>query len=389
MEQGLYEAKMRGHWSAYYEVLAGADLFARVVPDETGELGPDIRQDPHTGAPLLCLYTDGMLPVPSADQLFKLASLKSFAKDWDELPFTLVVNPGSPCEGVLYTAPPHNAPWLSIARRAGHPDFSGTLRALRVGGPLHGPVAHGLACGALMSVKNGYLWNALAFHGNGYETEREQLERWWGVTSRAEWQRTLQRLLARENLSPVWEFALDLRHSIARDFGGHVETEYWREAAANVLRSRSEGATVLTPDGVTRTDPRPESEVRAQISGVQHLIGRITRYEARMRADGILAEGRYVRSVDAWDLGRGASMACWGVGARYGTVEEAERAVVEVGEQSAVTYSSWEDFSAGYILGRCLHFDEERFGSWYKEMLTCHRVLTTDPASPWLNIPFR
>jgi hypothetical protein len=249
VEQRLYEAKARGHWAEYYEVLAGADLFFRAVPDETGELVPDLREDPRTGAPVLYGYTDGRSRTGATSRSL-------------------------------------------IARRASDPDFSGTVRALRIGGPLRGPVAHGLACGALMSVKNGHLWNALGFHGNGYETEREQLERWWGVTSRAEWQDTLRRLPARENLSPVWEFALG-------------------------LRARAEGATVLTPDGVTRTAPRPEPEVRAHIAGVQHLIGRITRYEARMRADGILAEGRYVRSVDGWDLGRCAGMACWSHSIRH------------------------------------------------------------------------
>ena len=43
----------------------------------------------------------------------------------------------------------------------------------------------------------------------------------------------------------------------------------------------------------------------------------------------------------------------------------------------------------GYILGRCLHFDNEKFGSWYQDMVTVHRILTSDPGSPWLNIPFR
>jgi hypothetical protein len=52
-------------------------------------------------------------------------------------------------------------------------------------------------------------------------------------------------------------------------------------------------------------------------------------------------------------------------------------------------YDSWQDFSAGYILGRCLHFDGEEFGEWYSNMLEAHRILTTDPGSPWLNIPWK
>jgi hypothetical protein len=62
---------------------------------------------------------------------------------------------------------------------------------------------------------------------------------------------------------------------------------------------------------------------------------------------------------------------------------------VRAGRVSQTAYDSWEEFSAGYILCRCLHFDEEKFGDWYEDVLTAHRILTSDPASPWLNIPFK
>jgi hypothetical protein len=182
---------------------------------------------------------------------------------------------------------------------------------------------------------------------------------------------------------------LSLRRTIARDFGGHVDVGYWRQAVANVLRARSGGSVAINAEGVTKTEPEPSSEVEARIEGVQHLIGRITRYEARMRADGVLDENRYVASVDAWDLGRASKMARWGLGARFGTLHEAEAAVIEAGRSAALSYRSWHDFSAGYILGRCLHFDEEEFGEWYTNMVDAHRILMSAPSSPWLNIPFR
>ncbi|MET7801860.1 DUF1266 domain-containing protein [Streptomyces decoyicus] len=47
---------------------------------------------------------------------------------------------------------------------------------------------------------------------------------------------------------------------------------------------------------------------------------------------------------------------------------------------------AWEEFAAGYILGRCLHFDDEQFGHWYTEMLHAHQVLTTHAESPWRTI---
>jgi hypothetical protein len=228
----------------------------------------------------------------------------------------------------------------------------------------------------------------LAFHGHGYLQERERLKESWGVTSRADWQAEQRALLDPDGAHPVWEFALQLRRTIARDFGGYVETAYWRDTAARVLRRRSEGQVVVTPDGVTAA-PASEAETEARIKGVQQLIGRITRYEARFRADGLLDENRFISSVDAWDLGRASGMARWGLGARYCDLKEAEAAVLEAGRAAARCYRSWQDFSAAYILGRCLHFDEERFGEWYTGVLEVHRLLMSEPGSPWLTIPFR
>lgn len=122
---------------------------------------------------------------------------------------------------------------------------------------------------------------------------------------------------------------------------------------------------------------------------MQRLIGRIARYEQRFRADGLLPEEGYVRSVEGWDIGRASQMARWGLGARYGTLEEAEGAVLRAGEVAGETYRSWAEFSAGYLLGRCLHFDEEEFGEWYDSSLATHLTLTGEPASPWLNIPWK
>jgi len=394
-ERALSEARARGDRPAYHDVLARVRLYY-VMSREAYDAQPDrvhrtFTRDPRTGAERWELFTDGMLPAPRPDDLvYSSASLRWAADAWNpRCPPAIVVNPGSPCELALPYGPPGTTDWSRAAERTGPVSTSMRLRALHIGGALHGPVAHGLACGALLCVSNGSLWNAPAWHGQGYDGERRRLREWWGITTRAEWQYHLRNLLACEASSSVWEFALSLRRTIARDFGGHVDTGYWRQAVATVIRANSEGTTVITEDGVTKTDPRPESETEARIEGVQRLIGRITRYEARMRADGVLAENRYVTSVEAWDLGRASKMARWGLGARFATLPETESAIIRAGRAAALAYRSWPDFSAGYILGRCLHFDEEEFGDWYQDMVSAHRILMTEAGSPWLNIPFR
>ncbi|MET7906704.1 DUF1266 domain-containing protein [Streptomyces avermitilis] len=369
-------------------------LYFEVGRDETDAdpdgIFPRFHRNLRTGARWWKVFTMGMLPAPQPDLVFGRKSLRWFARVWQPTdPPTLLVNPDSPCEVALPLGPAHSTEWSRVAEHVGEPSIGMQLRSLHAGGPLHGPVAHGLACGALLCVNNGSLWNAMAWHGTGYGSERRRLREWWGITSREEWQYYLRSLLACDASSSVWEFTLGLRRTIARDFGGHVDIGYWRQAAANVLRAGAGGSTVLSTDGVTKSEPRPESETEAKIEGVQRLIGRITRYEARMRADGVLDEGRYVTSVEAWDLGRASKMARWGLGARFGTVQEAESAVVQAGRSAALSYRSWQDFSAAYILGRCLHFDEEEFGDWYQDMVSAHRILMSEPGSPWLNIPFK
>lgn len=395
VEQALFDAKARGDWAAYYDTLARTRLYFEVFRDKADAhpegTYPCYRHDTNTSARRWEVFTHGMLPAPVPDIVYAEARLSWFARAWTaSSPPTIVINPGSPCELALPHGPAHSTEWSRHAERLGVIPLSMRLCALRVGGPLHGPVAHGLASGALLCVNNGSLWNAMAWHGSGYDGERRRLREWWGITTREQWLHHLHRLLSCEASSPVWEFTLGLRRALARDFGGHVDTGYWRQAAASVLRGRrSDSEVAISPDSATATDPQPSAATEARVAGVQRLIGRITRYEARMRADGILDANRYVTSVDAWDLGRASKMARWGLGARFCTLQEAEAAVVQAGSNSARSHRSWQDFSAGYVLGRCLHFDDEEFGDWYGDMLNAHRILMSDPSSPWLNIPFR
>jgi hypothetical protein len=395
VEQALLDAKSRDDWPAYFETLARNRLYFEVGREQEDArfsrgLVP-FRRDPRVaGGWVWPVYTEGVLPAPEPDRVFDWKKLKWIAQDLNSsYPATIVVNPDTPCEAFLPAAPPHSWAWTRYAKQSDGPSDEAALRTLRVGGPLEGPVAHGLACGAHLLVHQGRFWNAMAYHGHGYRADRRMLRTWWGITSHQEWQGRQRALLATDGARSEWEFALGLRRAIAGESGGHVGAGDWCDAAGRVLHRRAEGGTAFTPDGVTTTAPTPSAEAEARIKEIQHLIGRITRYEDRMRADGILREDQYVRSADAWDLGRASCMARWGLSTRYCDLQEAEAAVVEAGRRAAHCYESWEDFSAGFILGRCLHFDDDKFGSWYQEMVTVHRILTSDPGSPWLNIPFR
>jgi len=387
VERALHEAKSRDDWPAYFDTLGNTWLYyaaERHPLDAVGQRVSTSYYSERTGGWCRTLLTPGMLPAPEADPVYVRTSLESLAASWPDEQTWLAVDPGSPCEAYFPGTMAHRAVWRRHFERAWRSQ-SRRLRTLWVGGPLHGPVAHGLACGALLCVRNGSHWNAVAWHGTGYDEERDRLREWWGITDRAQWLEYLELLLAGEMSSTAWESVLGVRRDLARlSADGTVGISQWRDATERLVRGEENGRTT----GGEPAAPDDDIAFDAETERLQNLIGRISRYESRFRADGLLPEGGHVRSVLAWDYGRASKMARWGLGARFGELRETEAALVRAGHASRAEYDSWESFSAGYVLGRCLHFDDEKFGDWYTDMLDAHRILTTDPASPWRNIPF-
>ncbi|GAA1919724.1 DUF1266 domain-containing protein [Streptomyces sodiiphilus] len=378
VERALHRAGEREDWPAYYRTLAATDLFfpmrRDIVDALPGVLRPAIFRDPQVRGLCVAVFTRGMLPPPDSGDVFERGDLLRIAKSWPRSASWLAVNPGTPVETFLPAEPRR---WKRHARRAAPEPPLKTWFT----GPLTGPLAHGLACGALLMVSNGAIWNHLGWQSGGYSEERALLRRWWGVTGRDGWLQAQEQLLRGDMLPAAWEFVLEVRQVLLQEDGVPPKPVQWREAVEAVLVAR-------TAELVDRTGRPPDFDLDSDIALIQKLIGRILRYEARFRADGVLAEDGLVRSVLAWDLGRASCMARWGLGARYCGQAETETAVLRAGETARGVYGSWEEFSAGYILGRCLHFDSEEYGDWYTEMLAAHRLLTADPRSPWRTVSF-
>ncbi|RKN42348.1 DUF1266 domain-containing protein [Streptomyces hoynatensis] len=378
VEQGLYEAGLRGDWQAFFSVLAATDLFFPMSRELADAVPHSLRfspfRDPHVEGLCLPVFTRGMLPPPSGAQVFERGDLGGLAKAWPRPVRWLAINPGTPLETFLPAEPKR---WRRHARNA---PAESPLKTLWTG-DRHGPLAHGMACGALLLVNNGSIWNHLGWQNGGYTEEKELLASWWGVSGRDDWLAIQERLLNGDVISPAWEFVLRVRQAMIKEYGAVPGAVQWRETAERVLLSR-------TAELVDQTGRPPDFDLDADIALVQDLIGRILRYEARFRADGLLDADAGVRSVLAWDFGRASCMARWGLGARYCDLAETERAVLRAGAGARRVYRSWPDFATGYILGRCLHFDGEEFGEWYAEMVAAFRILATDPESPWLSVPW-
>lgn len=216
-----------------------------------------------------------------------------------------------------------------------------------------GRLAAALAVGAHLAVANGTAWNSLA---GDPRRDRELLERDWGVTDAEGWREQTGALLDARNSDPAIQMVLDQR-------GRGTGRREWHAAIA-----------AWCEENDVAGDTARECVELAEL---------IVRYEARFRADGLLPPSGRVESVYGFDLGRAVNMARWGLNAGYCDAEEAEKCVLTAGGRAHQVYSSWGSFSAGYVLGRMLRFDDGEFGEWYERSLTGHRILAEDPASPW------
>ncbi|MCT2586253.1 DUF1266 domain-containing protein [Actinophytocola gossypii] len=221
-------------------------------------------------------------------------------------------------------------------------------------GPFYGPLAHGFACGAHLPVHVSRPWNTLDDPVRDHQSARASLADGWGVTTAAAWQRQVDLLLTAAEVPDGPNAVLDARRRLLREHGTRDPTA-WRRAVP----------TELVP-----------------------LVGVITRYEARFRADGVLPPDGVVDSVLGYDFGQAVNLARWGHGARFCDRRTAEAAVLRAGELCRRHYRSWADFSAGYALGRVLRFDQEQYGHMYLSVRGPHRLLMTEPSSPWCHLPF-
>jgi Protein of unknown function (DUF1266) len=231
-------------------------------------------------------------------------------------------------------------------------------------GPFYGPLAHGFACGAHIPVHVSSPWNAFDDPVRDYQENRESLADSWGVTTEADWQRQVDYLLAGLNIGTEVDAVLNVRRQLLRQHG-QCDPSAWRDAAGDWARWQKADADELV-----------------------NLVGVITRYEARFRADGILPPNGMVNSVFGYDFGRAVNMARWGYGGRFCDQRAAESIVLRAGDLCRQHYTSWADFSAGYALGRVIRFDDEKYGHMYVSVRGPHRLLMTERSSPWWHVPF-
>ncbi|MFC5143313.1 DUF1266 domain-containing protein [Streptomyces aureoversilis] len=384
LEQYLYKLSRADNAYAYLRTLAIEGVYYPVRLDHAQAAAEDERPmltiETPDGQTVAQVYTPGLLPRPHPFLVYEYATLGALAQIVPGDVEVLAVNPATPCEQYFLISDEERDVWLDLHHELFSSDgLMDRVVTRRTGAPAPGPLLHGLACGAHLCFANGDAWNTPHWHGMGYRGEVERIADSWGVHGREDWLSIQERLLGRDVSPWYWDFVLGARSALARARGGRVDPAEWRGTVESTLRVRAQEGGAAADD----------AELAGLVAHLRALVGEILRYEARFRADGLLPPDGFVRTIAAWDIGRGSKMARWGRGARYATEAEMHTAIEHASREAQAAYDSWEEFSAGYVLGRCLHFDEEEFGPWYTTVLDAHRALTTDPESPWRTVPFK
>ncbi|MFI1203382.1 DUF1266 domain-containing protein [Streptomyces sp. NPDC020883] len=370
-ERRLYEATARGDGDGQVAAIAGEDLY--LAAPQQGQEPLPVYDDPVAGGKCIPVLTRGMLPPWEPQGFFDRVSIEELAQDWPNDKWRLAVNPGTPFAAYLLATPAHRAGWQRIRAQVGVrpggllvtlPHCLNGMGGAPIGRPLHGPVAQGLACGAPLAVHHSVPWNELGTAFLDYATDAETLHAQWSVGDPASWQQRFDQLLDGQFVPAETEAALR-----ARATGSSTESGAESGAESDV-----------TPDGKS-----VEGSGEGAAAAVPELV---ERYEERFRTDGVLPPDGRVGSLAALDLAHAVGLVRWGLGARLCAPPQAEQAVLRVATRAAEVYGSWEEFAAGYALGRVLAFDNGWFGPAYAETTHLHRVLTQDPASPWRGLPF-
>ncbi|MBB5122471.1 hypothetical protein AF335_19105 [Streptomyces eurocidicus] len=365
IERRLHESTARGDWDGQIGALAEADLFIGVARAEADGLVPPAPlapyRDPVSGRRALPVLTRGALPPWRPDWVFQRTSLAELAQEWPHDKWWLAVNPGLPGGAAVPATPLDREAWLEVCAET--PPPTGGRLVTSLAGPLHGPLARGLACGAPLAVAEALPWNVLGAVHHDYDADRAVLRDSWGVTDPAGWRRLTDRLLAGEGAGREAEFALRAREGLTAQDGRVPATEEWRRSLTHVLLHRA-----ASPE-----ETRALDDVAVRIDG----------FEEWLRREGLLPPGGRACSTTAYDHGCVVHAARLGLAARYCDPAEAERVVVAAGDRSARAYASWQAFSAGFLLGRALRSGEEAPG---RAASLAHRALATDPGSPWRGI---
>lgn len=326
VEQRLLEALKRGDLEGYLRALSDTHLLvfgSRRLADEGLE-------DPRAplglvqdigGQDKVYAVTPDQTVDPGPHFVYHAMTLRTMLRKCAPLTWQLVVNQGSDHEGRIPVK--KLAAWVDNHPEAIRPfsDYGDRLIAAD-NRPRQGALAAALACGAHLAVQNEAPWNTIGHVYKDYPADVRLMREGWRIT----------------------------------------EYDHWRAAVESLL-----------------TDPGSAAEAAAKDPGA------VARHLAALRSDGVweAEAGDEPPDVRAWDYGRAVNLARWAAATKLCDMDEARETVQRAGRLAAEGYRDWREFSAGYILGRLVHFADDDRSRYYRSIRRVHRILAEDPASPW------
>ncbi len=324
VEQRLLEALKRGDLEGYLRALSDTHVLV-FGSRRLADAGLDDPRAPLGlvqdigGQRKVYAVTPDQTVDPGPHFVYYAMTLRTMLRKCAPLTWQLVVNQGSDHEGRIPVK--KLAAWVDNHPEAIRPfaDYGDRLIAAE-SWSRQGALAVALACGSHLAVQNEAPWNAIGHVYNDYPADVRLLREGWKVT----------------------------------------EYDHWRAAVEELL-----------------TDPGSEA------GAVQSAGDALDAQLAAMRADGIWEAQSGPPDVRAWDYGRAVNLARWAAATKLCDQDEARETVQRAGALAAGAYRDWREYSAGYVLGRLLHFGEADQSKYYRSIRKVHRILMEDPASPW------
>jgi hypothetical protein len=227
-------------------------------------------------------------------------------------------------------------------------------------GPLYGPLAQGLALGALRALSTPDLWNTLSAVGSDGAARRGLLTA-WGIEGADDWFTTMTSLIGLTEFIET-ESMLDSRaKSIARGgFSPSQFEEVWR-------------------DWLTDHDYDDDA-----YEATHERLAAITAVDEILCDSGLLAPGGHVGTVGGYSLTWAVYLARLGVTAGYCTQTQAAELILTARDRAAQVFASWTEFAVSAVGGSLLHEDIAGFVDLRRTAAT---LLTVDH-SPWRALPF-
>lgn len=326
VEQRLREALKRGDLEGYLRALSDTHLLvfgSRRLADEGFEdpKAPLGLVQDIGGQYKVYAVTPNQAVDPGPHLVYHAVTLRTMLRRCAPLTWQLVVNQGSDHEGRIPVK--KLAAWVDNHPEAIRPfsDYGDRLVAAD-NWSREGAPAASLACGAHLAVQNEAPWNAIGYVYNDYPADVRLLRDGWRITEYEHWRASVEDLLT-----------------------GPASTA---QAAAEQPHTVAAHLAAMRADGIWEADPAAD-----------------------------------VPDLRAWDYGRAINLARWAAATKLCDMEEARDTVRRAGRASAELYRDWRELSAGYILGRLLHFGDAGRGEYYRSIRKVHRILIEDPASPW------